>query len=98
MDYLRLLRISNVFTAIADVGMGFLFVHHTLQPAAVFGCLAAASALLYSAGMVLNDVWDVQQDRRERPDRPIPSGRIPLAEARRIGFGLLISGIICGDS
>ena len=74
LDYLRLVRLPNVFTALADVTMGFLFVHHTLQPLAVFLPLAAASALLYSAGMVLNDVWDVELDRRERPERPLPSG------------------------
>ena len=42
------------------------------------GLLAAASALLYSAGMVLNDVFDVELDRQEQPYRPLPSGRIPL--------------------
>ena len=27
LDYLRLFRFANVFTAMADVTMGFLFVH-----------------------------------------------------------------------
>ena len=65
-DYLRLARLPNVFTAVADVTMGFLFVQGTLHPPLVFGCLLAASVLLYTSGMVLNDVWDVEQDRRER--------------------------------
>ncbi len=95
-DYLRLARLPNVFTAIADVTMGFLFVQGTLHPPLVFGCLLAASVLLYTSGMVLNDVWDVEQDRRERPERPIASGRVSLRQARRIGFALLIGGMLFG--
>ncbi len=96
LDYLRLFRLSNVFTAIADVTMGFLFVHRTLQPWPVFLLLAAASALLYTSGMVLNDVGDVEQDRQERPHRPLPAGRIAVAAARRLGWALLLSGVLCG--
>ncbi|MHB0955584.1 MAG: UbiA family prenyltransferase [Pirellulaceae bacterium] len=96
LDYFRLFRLTNVFTAIADVTMGFLFVHHTLQPWPVFLTLAAASCLLYTAGMVLNDVGDIEQDRRERPERPLPAGRIALASARRLGWTLLVGGVLCG--
>ncbi len=35
-----------------------------------------AIALLYVAGMALNDAVDASIDQRERPERPIPSGRI----------------------
>ncbi len=97
-QYLRLFRLPNVFTAIADVTMGFLFVWQCLHPLLVYACLAAASALLYTAGMVLNDVWDVEQDRRERADRPIASGRIGRRQARRVGFGLLLSGVVFGGA
>jgi len=90
---LQLMRISNVFTAVADVMMGFLFVHPTFQPLDVLGCLVAASCLLYCAGMVLNDVFDVELDRVERPERPIPSGRISLRGARRLGLRMLVVGL-----
>jgi len=96
LDYLRLVRLPNVFTALADVTMGFLCVQHTLRPYRVFLPLAAASALLYSAGMVLNDLWDVDLDRHQRPERPLPSGRITLATARRLGWTLLVGGVLCG--
>ena len=42
--------------------------------------------------MVLNDVFDVEIDRRERPERPIPSGRVSLDAARRLGWRLLVFG------
>ncbi|MCO6457924.1 MAG: UbiA family prenyltransferase, partial [Pirellulaceae bacterium] len=96
LDYLRLLRIPNVFTAVADVTMGFLVVHGGLQPWPAFACLVAASCLLYLAGMVLNDVFDIEVDRRERPERPLPSGRIPLGRARWLGLGMLGGGVLAG--
>jgi 4-hydroxybenzoate polyprenyltransferase len=96
LSWLRLFRIPNVFTALADVMMGFALVQRKFEPVPAFVCLLVSSALLYTAGMVLNDVFDVEQDRRERPQRPIPSGRISLATARLVGFGMLILGVIVG--
>jgi 4-hydroxybenzoate polyprenyltransferase len=112
-SYLELLRLPNVFTALADVAMGFFFVtagnmqdgggwafskdgKDALLPIAmwVLGLLAAASAMLYSAGMVLNDVFDFELDRDEQPYRPLPSGRIRLSAARWLGWQLLTLGIM----
>src|SRR4051794_33630035 len=36
--------------------------------------VGAGAALLYTAGMFLNDAFDVEFDRRHRPERPIVSG------------------------
>jgi 4-hydroxybenzoate polyprenyltransferase len=90
------MRLPNVFTAIADVAMGFLFVRGSLDAPGQLACLIAASALLYTAGMVLNDVFDVAVDAKERPFRPLPSGQISLGTARVFGFGLLGAGVACG--
>ncbi len=95
-DYLQLVRLPNVFTAMADVAMGFLVVHHRLAPPLLFVGLLGTSVLLYMAGMVLNDVWDVEQDRRERPRRPVAAGRIVWTRARNVGFGLLAAGVLLG--
>ena len=102
-SYLQLMRLPAVFTAMADVTMGFLFVQQggtEWKPApgdfATLITLILASSLLYLAGMVLNDVFDVELDRRERPERPIPSGRISLDAARRLGWRLLTLGVVVG--
>ena len=58
--------------------------------------LLIASSCLYTAGMVLNDVFDREQDRRERPQRPIPSGRVAVSTAVWLSIALLIVGIGCG--
>jgi 4-hydroxybenzoate polyprenyltransferase len=39
-------------------------------------CLSAASVCLYWAGMAANDWADRDLDAEERPERPIPSGRV----------------------
>ncbi|HZL88473.1 MAG TPA: UbiA family prenyltransferase [Pirellulaceae bacterium] len=99
LAWLRLVRAPNVFTAIADVMMGFVIVHGGLKPLAPLGllvCLAAASSLLYTAGMVLNDVFDIEVDAKERPFRPLPSGQIPLGLARTMGFSMLACGVVMG--
>ena len=96
LAWLRLLRLPNVFTALADVAMGYLFVHRSVPGPGQLACLAAASALLYSAGMVLNDVFDFEVDSRERPFRPLPAGQIKLPTARAVGFWLLALGVAAG--
>lgn len=91
----QLLRAGNVFTAASNVVAGFLIVQHQWQPAHVLAALIAASTLLYLAGMVLNDVYDVELDAVERPERPIPSGRISRSAAAPVGWALLAAGVGC---
>jgi 4-hydroxybenzoate polyprenyltransferase len=93
---LELLRLPNVFTALADVAMGFLFTHAAAQPAAQLVLLAVASGSFYLAGMVLNDFFDRDIDARERPERPIPSGRISPRFAQNLGGALLGLGLMTG--
>jgi len=94
MAYLRLFRVPNLFTALADVLMGFLVVHQSLTDWLPLVCLLLASACIYTAGMVLNDVYDLEIDRVERPQRPLPAGDISWSWARRLGFLLLGLGTL----
>jgi 4-hydroxybenzoate polyprenyltransferase len=96
LPWLRLMRLPNVFTAIADVAMGFLFVHRSIGDLERLVCVVLASASLYTAGMVLNDVFDVKVDAKERPFRPLPSGQISLRSANILGWTLLVIGLGLG--
>src|SRR4051794_21513384 len=98
LPWLRLMRLANVFTAIAGVAMGYLFVQHQVSDALVLGLLAASSAALYTAGIVFNDVFDYQVDAKERPFRPLPSGQISRTSARALAITLMIFGILLGWS
>lgn len=91
--WLQLVRLPNVFTVLADIGAAFLLVSGGRAPVARFIIILLAGVALYWAGMVLNDVFDVEKDRRERSSRPIASGAISLAAARAAGWSLLVVGV-----
>ncbi|WP_344946429.1 UbiA family prenyltransferase, partial [Actinomadura miaoliensis] len=55
--------------------------------------LAAASVCLYWAGMALNDYADRRLDAVERPERPIPSGRVRPGTALAVAAGLTGAGV-----
>jgi 4-hydroxybenzoate polyprenyltransferase len=100
LAYLQLVRLPTVFTAMADIFLGFVLTHLFLigpdgwnHPEKFFGLLAS-SCCLYLAGMVFNDVFDRAQDAKERPTRPIPSGRVSLRSAVILGTALMIAGLI----
>jgi 4-hydroxybenzoate polyprenyltransferase len=90
----QLLRIGNVFTAVSNVVAGFLIAQGGWEPVAPLLLLIATSALLYTAGMVLNDAFDEKLDAAERPERPIPSGRISRRTAFVVGWTSLSMGLI----
>jgi 4-hydroxybenzoate polyprenyltransferase len=56
--------------------------------------LLIASTLLYWAGMVWNDYFDLAEDRRDRPGRPLPSGRVPIGTALLLGIGFFAGGVL----
>ncbi|MFO0261289.1 MAG: UbiA family prenyltransferase, partial [Planctomycetota bacterium] len=93
MAWLELGRVANLPSALANVWMGMLIATGGWLPVWQWLLLSLASAALYTAGMVLNDWWDVEQDQRERPERPLPSGRIKTNTAGWAGFLLLGCGV-----
>jgi 4-hydroxybenzoate polyprenyltransferase len=56
------------------------------------GLLLAGLSLVYTAGMFLNDAWDVAWDTPRHPGRPIPSGRLSQQSVRTAGLACLILG------
>ena len=95
------MRLPNLPTALADIGLAALASSaRRARPAFVFDrwaafvLLCAASACLYLGGMVFNDYFDADEDRRERPERPIPAGEVTLRGAFRLGAALLAAGVL----
>lgn len=93
LAWLQLVRIPTMFTAMADIFLGFLLTHKSLDPTPTFVALLGASVCIYWTGMILNDYFDRDIDSRERPSRPIPSGRIQPATALKVGVLLNIAGL-----
>jgi 4-hydroxybenzoate polyprenyltransferase len=90
--YVELLRPPNVTTALGDVLAGYAVAGRG-QPQAL-PPLLMATMCLYAGGVVLNDVCDVDIDRIERPERPIPSGRVSRRAAATLGAVLLAAGVL----
>jgi 4-hydroxybenzoate polyprenyltransferase len=90
---LELGRVSNLPTVWSNVACGAALSGAPLQ-AAPLALVAVAGSLFYVGGMLLNDAFDAEIDRRERPERPIPSGRAGLSEVYGVGFGMLAAGLV----
>ncbi|HEX6764297.1 MAG TPA: UbiA family prenyltransferase [Polyangiaceae bacterium] len=86
--FLDLARISNLPTVWSNVLAGAVIASPSPAPARI-AVAGIAGSLLYSGGMFLNDAFDAEIDARERPERPIPSGRVTRASVLRLGFGML---------
>jgi 4-hydroxybenzoate polyprenyltransferase len=93
LAYAQLVRLPNAFTAMADIALAALATGALQGHIAAFICVLLASVSLYSAGMVLNDYFDLEQDLRERPFRPLPSGRVTRRTALLLGLSLLAAGV-----
>lgn len=92
--WLELLRAPNLLTVPGDPVAGFLLAAGaTASPDRRLLVAVAASLCFYMAGLVLNDVADLVEDRAQRPRRPLPSGRISVAAARAAGFLLMAAGL-----
>ena len=92
---LTLTRPANVVTALADVLAGAAAAGIVASGAAAgLPGLLLSTAALYAGGVVLNDVFDAALDARERPERPIPEGRVSRAGAAAFGGGLLALGVL----
>jgi 4-hydroxybenzoate polyprenyltransferase len=89
--YLQLIRLPNVLTAAADSLAGWLLVGGSLAEPGRWLPIVGASMILYASGTALNDVFDLEIDRDERPGRPLPSGRVSVRTAAWLGgLGLLM--------
>ena len=94
-DWLLLLRAPLAASAASNVLVGALLAVHAgaRAPPAVLALLAIGAACAYWAGMVWNDVFDVERDRTLAPQRPLPAGRISLGVARAVGLALTLAGV-----
>ncbi|MFM1937037.1 MAG: hypothetical protein RI990_1996 [Planctomycetota bacterium] len=92
--WLELMRIGNSPTVVSNVLAGMAIgLHSRLSdipvPWGTGVLLISGAVMVYVSGMVLNDAFDARIDARERPGRPIPSGRVGALRAQVAGVALL---------
>ena len=94
--YLRLLRVGLLLSPAADIVAGMALSGLPWSFAAARA--AFASVCVYAAGMVLNDHADRAADAHNRPERPIPSGKVAPQVALFLGAALLVGGCALSPS
>ena len=82
--WIELIRLPNLFTVPGDPLAGFFLAGSLAMKdvdisRAIFPAIAAL--FIYVGGLIGNDVADQEEDRRDRPQRPIPSGRVSRTTA-----------------
>jgi 4-hydroxybenzoate polyprenyltransferase len=104
--YLQLTRPANVVTAVADIWAGFAIAGawDAMATNWIYGdqnfwwnlfWLSLSTIGLYGGGVAFNDIADAELDAIERPERPIPSGRVSKKGAIGMASLLLLGGIAC---
>jgi UbiA prenyltransferase family len=89
--FLELVRAPAALTVLGDSVAGAALAGTGLRGRRML--LPLASVALYWSGMALNDWADRDLDALERPERPIPSGRISPAAALATAAGLTAAGL-----
>lgn len=90
--FIELSRPINGLIAFISVFLGALLASGSLSPLANVFIVAIAAFLIISAGNALNDFCDVKIDKINKPQRPIPSGKITRKEALTYSVILLEIG------
>lgn len=91
--WLELLRLPNLFTVPGDVLAGWCLA----GAGGGWGALlptVLGSLCLYAAGLLFNDLFDARIDARERPSRPIPSGRVTRGAVVGAAAALSAAGVL----
>lgn len=91
-DALLLGRVSNLPTVWSNMLAGMVLAGGMLAPGSLV-LAGVAFTLFYLGGMYLNDAFDADIDARERPERPIPSGRVSRSTVYIAGYAMLLAGL-----
>jgi len=89
-EYLQLVRIPGIFTVFSNILIGYFFSFSQNPEPLHLPFLFVTTGMLFSAGMIFNDFFDFDIDKKERPNRPISSGKISKQKALFLGIIFLI--------
>jgi len=93
-EYLQLVRLPGIFTAFSNVLIGYFFSFSFNSEILFLPYLLATSGLLFCSGMIFNDYFDYNLDKKQRSFRPLTSGTISKQNALLLGSIFIISANI----
>lgn len=91
--YVEILRPGNAVMGAISIIL-IAIIDRTISVPIILAMLAVFFET--AAGNVINDYFDYNIDLVNKPERPIPSGRISLKNARNYAYLLFLAGTICG--
>jgi geranylgeranylglycerol-phosphate geranylgeranyltransferase len=93
VGFIRLARPINVLIAVASIFLA-TFISKRLEPMAnvILACLAGA--LVTAGANAINDYFDLEIDRINKPKRPLPSGQITPTQTLIFAWSLLCLGLL----
>ncbi len=90
---LELLRVWNGAVAALGALLGASLAAGRIEATLPVALAALGALLVNGGGNGLNDYFDLAVDRVNRPDRPIPSGRLSPGGALRVSLGASAAGV-----
>jgi 4-hydroxybenzoate polyprenyltransferase len=96
-QYISLVRLPNLFSAASNILPGYCIIVTAISSSfnntnvLHLAGLMVTSSLLYMAGIVFNDYFDIEIDKKERPTRPLPSGNVSKRKALTIAISSMIA-------
>jgi len=94
-SYLQLIRARNCAIAFIGVLVGASLAQPHLDILSHQGVLLAATAafLIVGGGNAINDYFDYEIDKTNKPRRPIPSGRVSRSDAFMLSIVMFLVGV-----
>ena len=90
--FFKITRPANAVVSGVTAIIAYLIATGTVIPSTVL--LLVIVTLITAAGNVINDYFDADIDRINRPERPIPSGIVTPTAARFFAVTLFLAGIL----
>ncbi|MBC7188440.1 MAG: geranylgeranylglycerol-phosphate geranylgeranyltransferase [Calditrichaeota bacterium] len=94
-SYVILTRPLNVLIGGLSIFVGAL-VTGTIQPLRHVLIACASGSLVAAGANAINDYFDLEIDRRNKPYRPLPAGKITRRQAQVFALALLLLGSVLG--
>ena len=101
----KMIRPVNIVIAVVTLSIGYyLLGFMPLGGETEYGTISWISLILQSLGFafaigfanIQNDIWDLESDRLNRPERPLVQGKVTVKVAKCCWIVLLILTLACG--
>ena len=101
---IKMTRPVNIAIAVITLAIGYFLLGELPGLAECKNCVGIVTFILQSLGFafaigfanIQNDILDLESDKLNRPERPLPSGKITTKTAKYAWIIMLILTIVCG--